>query len=99
DYPKALEWYYKALAIAEKVLGLEHPHTAATYNNIAGVYDNQGDYPKALELYLKSYTINLVKLGIIHPNTQITKRNMELTYSETNPNRPFEEWLLEQDCT
>ena len=34
DYPKSLEWYQKALAIFEKVLGKEHPHTAITYNNI-----------------------------------------------------------------
>ena len=34
---KALEWYYKALAIREKVLGAEHPSTAATYANIQEV--------------------------------------------------------------
>jgi len=97
NYTKALELYNKALVIYEKVLGLEHPDTAMTYNNIAFVYNNQGDYPKALKLYLKSYAIALVKLGIDHPNTQITKRNMEHTYSKTNPNKPFEEWLLEQN--
>jgi len=49
EYPKALEWFQKALAICEKVLGKEHPDTAMTYNNIAMVYNNQGDYTKALE--------------------------------------------------
>jgi tetratricopeptide (TPR) repeat protein len=41
-----LKWYEKALAIDEKVPGKEHPDTATTYNNIAGVYFYQGDNPR-----------------------------------------------------
>ena len=48
-YDKALEYYYKALKIDEKVLGKEHPNTAGSYNNIGNVYDKQGKYNKALE--------------------------------------------------
>jgi hypothetical protein len=35
DYPKALEWNRKALAIKEKMPDKEHLDTAATYNDIA----------------------------------------------------------------
>ncbi|TQV61534.1 MAG: tetratricopeptide repeat protein [Sulfurovum sp.] len=49
DYPKALEYYQKSLTIKEKVLGLEHPKTSTSYNNIGLVYKSMGDYPKALE--------------------------------------------------
>ena len=37
NYEKALEYFGKALAIRERVLGTEHPDTAVTYNNIASV--------------------------------------------------------------
>jgi tetratricopeptide (TPR) repeat protein len=51
------------LVIREKVLGKEHPHTATTYNNIAEVYDNQGDHPRALEWFHKALAINEKALG------------------------------------
>ncbi|KAJ1476744.1 hypothetical protein T484DRAFT_1823888 [Baffinella frigidus] len=33
---------YQGLAIQIKTLGEDHPDVSRTYNNIAGVYDNQG---------------------------------------------------------
>ncbi len=53
-YNNALEQFEQARVIREEVLGKDHPATAATYNNIAGVYDNQGDYVRALEWYEKT---------------------------------------------
>jgi tetratricopeptide (TPR) repeat protein len=35
QYKKALEWYNKALAILEKVLGLQHSHAIRVKENIA----------------------------------------------------------------
>ena len=69
DYPKALEYYSKALAIQEKVLGLDHPNIATLYNNIGGVYFDQGDYPEALEYYFKTVTILENAFGLNHPDT------------------------------
>ena len=40
-----------------QVLGAEHPDTAATYNNMANVYDSQGHNDKALEYYGKALAI------------------------------------------
>lgn len=34
DYGKAQEYYGKALAVSEKVLGTKHPDSAMTYNNL-----------------------------------------------------------------
>jgi tetratricopeptide (TPR) repeat protein len=38
NYAAALDLYRKALSIREEALGKEHPDTAQTYNDIAGVY-------------------------------------------------------------
>jgi hypothetical protein len=37
----------RALAILKKVLGPEHPNVATSLNNLATLYDNQGQYAKA----------------------------------------------------
>lgn len=37
DYPKALEWYHKALAILEHVLGHDHPNTKIVYKNMMNI--------------------------------------------------------------
>ena len=80
DYPKALEYYFKALVIQEEILGKMHPSTASTYNNIAGVYYSQGDYPKALEYYFKALTIRENVLGTEHPFTTSTYNNIGEVY-------------------
>ena len=92
DYPKALEWYYKALAIYEKVLGAEHPDTATTYNNIALVYHAQGDYPKALEWYFKALAIFEKALGAEHPDTATTYNNIALVYKAQSDYPKALEW-------
>ena len=50
QYNQAIDSYNKDLGISEKFLGVNNPDTAATYNNIAGVYDTLGDYDTALDL-------------------------------------------------
>ena len=82
DYGKALEYYGKALAILERVLGSEHPDTATTYNNMAVVYDVQGDYEKALEYYGKALAIRERVLGSEHPDTASTYNNLGVVYKD-----------------
>lgn len=53
----------------KSTLGEEHPATAASYNNLAGVYEAQGEYKKAEELYQKSLKIRKRILGEEHPDT------------------------------
>ena len=80
DYPKALDWHQKALAISEKVLDVEHPDTATTYNNIALVYSRQGYYSKALDWYQKALEICEKVLGVEHPDTATTHNNIAEVY-------------------
>ena len=78
---RALEWIQKALAIYEKVSGTEHPDTAITYSDMAGLYNNQGDYSKALEFCHNALAINEKVLGKEHPNTATTYNNMAIVYN------------------
>ena len=75
-YAEALDWYGKALAIWEKVLGRQHPDTARTYNGIAIVYGRQGKYAEALEWYGKALAIQEKVLGRQHPSTARTWNNI-----------------------
>ena len=81
DYPKALEFYTKALNIQEKVLGKDHPDVANSYNNIGSVYSDMGDYPKALDFYTKALNIREKVLGKDHPTTAISYNNIGSVYS------------------
>ncbi|GHT57405.1 hypothetical protein FACS18945_1610 [Bacteroidia bacterium] len=91
-YAKALEWFYKALAICKKVLGAEHPNTATTYNNIAAIYHNQGEYAKALEWYHKDLAISEKVLGVEHPSTATTYNNIATVYDDQGEYAKALEW-------
>ncbi len=80
DHGKALEYFFKALAINEKVLGTAHPSTATSYNNIGLVYDNQGDYDKALEYYSKALAIYEEVFGTEHSFTATSYNNIGMVY-------------------
>ncbi len=80
DSDLALEYYGKALAIWEKVLGTEHPDTATSYNNIGVVYKSMGDYDKALEYYGKALAICEKVLGTEHPSTATSYNNIGMVY-------------------
>ena len=72
-----MEYYFKALVIREKALGVEHPDTAASYNRIGVIYAKQGDYEKALEYFQKSLAIYEKVLGSEHPSTRSCQENIE----------------------
>ena len=84
------EWRYSdarclleaVLNIRTAVLGTEHPDTGTTYNNIANVYQVQGDYTKALEYYQKALDIRIKTLGTGHPETGTTYNNIAGVYQD-----------------
>ena len=82
DYPKALDYHFKALEIFEKALGKDHPNTASSYNNIGGVFDDQGNYTKALEYYFKALEIREKVLGTEHSDTAQSYNNIGVVYWE-----------------
>ena len=67
--------YERALAIREKVLGAEHPDTASSLNNLAGLYYAQGEYAQALPLFQRALAIYEQVLGKDHPHTKTVREN------------------------
>ena len=70
---QAIAQYFSTQHIHEKSL-------AFLYNNIAGVYQAQGDYPQALAFYQKDLVISEKVLGKEHPNTAATYNNIAGMY-------------------
>ncbi|MFC2032217.1 tetratricopeptide repeat protein, partial [Chloroflexota bacterium] len=68
-YKEAEPLYKRALEIREKVLGPEHPDTATSLNNLAGLYNDQGLYKEAEPLYKRALEIREKVLGPEHPFT------------------------------
>jgi len=78
DYPKALEFYSKALQINEEIAN--KVGIATILGNFGNVYRNLSDYPKALEYYSKALqiqeeignnggiAINFGNIGIVYQN-------------------------------
>jgi tetratricopeptide (TPR) repeat protein len=56
NYPKALEYYHKALDVYEEI-GNKF-NISVIFGNIALVYQNLSDYPKALEYFQKAIKID-----------------------------------------
>jgi tetratricopeptide (TPR) repeat protein len=76
QYAAAAEGFQKALAIFRKVLGEEHPSTAASYNNVAFNLNAQGQYVAAQEGYQKALAIRRKVLGEDHPDTASSYNNV-----------------------
>jgi len=79
-YHQALDYYQKALAIREEILG-EHPDTATTYYDIACVYGFQGNDDMALKYHLKALAIREKKLRKNHPDLGRSLNNIGYIYS------------------
>jgi tetratricopeptide (TPR) repeat protein len=56
-YPQAVPLARKALDILRKVLGDEHPHTAACLNELALLYESQGRYADAQPYYWAAFIL------------------------------------------
>ncbi|MBU7583075.1 MAG: CHAT domain-containing protein, partial [Nostoc sp. TH1S01] len=72
--------YLRSLAIREKVLGKEHPSVAQSLNNLAGLYEAQGNYRQAEPLYLRSLAIFEKVLGKEHPSVAQSLNNLAGLY-------------------
>ena len=69
-------WNRKSLEIRQRVLGEEHPSTAASYNNVASNLNAQGRYEEAEPLFRKSLEIRQRVLGEEHPSTATSYNNV-----------------------
>ncbi|MFM6321643.1 MAG: CHAT domain-containing tetratricopeptide repeat protein [Microcystis panniformis] len=90
-YNEAIPLAEQALAIYKQQLGDNHPDTAASLNNLAGLYYSQGRYSEAEPLYKQALAIKKQQLGDNHTATAISLNNLaELyrvqgRYSEADP--------------
>jgi tetratricopeptide (TPR) repeat protein len=82
-YQTASLFFQRALAIAEKAQGPEHPHTGTDMNNLAGLYEDMGDYDAALPLYKRALAIAENTQGPEHLVTGIRLNNLAALYYAT----------------
>jgi tetratricopeptide (TPR) repeat protein len=80
QYEQAKPLFERALAIYEQVLGPNHPHTATSLNNLAGLYQSQSDYEQAKPLFERALAITEQVLGPNHPDTALSLNNLAGLY-------------------
>ncbi|CAF0861598.1 unnamed protein product [Adineta steineri] len=78
DYEKAIWYYEQGLEIQQKTLPSNHPHLAASYNNIGVLYYSMKDYSKALSYYERALDIMQRALPPTHPHIKIVKESIEI---------------------
>jgi len=83
-YDRAVIVSQKALEVAEQNVGPDHPDVARSLNNLAGLYDAQGDYAKAEPLFKRSLAISEKALGPDHPDVATSLENLAALYRKTN---------------
>jgi tetratricopeptide (TPR) repeat protein len=79
-YREAIPIAERLLSINKRVLGPEHPDTATSLNNLAGLYDEMGYYAKAESLFQQALHIWKKIGGPEHPYTAISLNNLALLY-------------------
>lgn len=79
-YAQAEPLLKRALVIRARVLGLEHPDTATSYNNLAQLYRLRGEYRQAEELYQRALKIREDVLGPQDSNTAFTLHDLGHIY-------------------
>ncbi len=57
NYDRGVVVATKALAVAEKEMGADHPDVATSLNTLAALYDTQGQYAAAEPLYKRALAI------------------------------------------
>jgi len=76
DYQGARPYYERALAIREKVLGLENPYTATSLNNLGALLYRQGDLAGARPYYERALAIQEEVQGPENPSTALSLNNL-----------------------
>jgi tetratricopeptide (TPR) repeat protein/nucleoside phosphorylase len=79
-YAIAEPLYQRALSICEQQFGSRHPETAASLNNLGGLYKAQGKYVEAESLFQRALSIREQQSGSGHPKTATSLSNLALLY-------------------
>lgn len=96
-YDRAVLVAKKALEVAEKTVGSNHPSVATSLNNLAELYSAQGQYAQAEPLYKRALAINEKALGPDHPAVAQILENISQLYRKTGQEKAAEE--LEKRAT
>lgn len=75
-YHEAQPYLERALALRERLLGLQHPDTATSLDTLAGMFENQGDYPQSRKFYARALAIREQVLGPNHADTATSLNNL-----------------------
>src|SRR5580692_5691575 len=79
-YPEAVPLAEKAVELAKRVYGPEHPYTATSLNNLGELRQAMGEYPKAEPLLQEALRIRQKVLGPEHPDTALSLNNLGELY-------------------
>ena len=82
-YDRAVVVAKKALEVAQNNVGPDHPSVAVSLNNLALLYDTQGQYAQAEPLYQRSLAITEKALGSDHPDVAMRLENLAALYRAT----------------
>ncbi len=79
-YDRAVVVAKKALEVAEKNVGPNHPDVATSLNNLALLYNTQGKNAEAEPLHKRSLAIREKALGPEHPDVAQSLNNLAVLY-------------------
>ncbi|MEO0458251.1 MAG: tetratricopeptide repeat protein [Cyanobacteria bacterium P01_A01_bin.114] len=79
-WPETQYWWQACLTMTEQRFGPEHPSTATSLNNLAGLYESMGRYSEAEPLYVRSLEISEAQVGPEHPDTATSLNNLAFLY-------------------
>ena len=79
-WEQAESWYDNCFLMTEARYGPDHPQTAGSLNNLAGLYESMGRYVEAEPLYARSLKIREEQLGPDHPSTATSLNNLAGLY-------------------
>jgi CHAT domain-containing protein/Tfp pilus assembly protein PilF len=84
-YTDALEVADQTRDARERILGPDHPDMAVSLNNVAMLYESQGNHAAAEPLFKRALEITEKAFGPGHPEVSVSLNNLAgLYYSESN---------------
>ncbi|MGX1805161.1 tetratricopeptide repeat protein [Nocardia sp. NPDC055321] len=77
---RAIDYTVRAVTGYERVLGIDHPDTLTSRNDLAGAYESAGRASEAVPLHERALTDCERVLGIDHPDTLTSRNDLALAY-------------------
>ena len=91
NFELAVRAAQKAIEVAERSVGPDHPYVAISLNDLALIYSNEGEYAKAEPLYNRSLAIWVKTLGPDHPYVANCLSKLSALYHAMGENKKASE--------